>query len=124
MPQFLAKMTRTGGTLEPPVFCGANGIAFIVFAALCLFLVFPAPLLLRFVDVSHPQEAFLPGSRLQVPQGLSLANYLDRLSDYQASYPENARFFTADAGDFLLAINWNDLQTVLLPCPPAQDFSR
>jgi len=99
---------------------GATG--FIVFAGLCLFLVVPAPFLLKLTDVSHTPHAFLPGSsRLVSREGtaragyLARADYLDRLSNFQGSSPNEARIYTSEPGDFLLAINWCDLKMVVLP---------
>jgi hypothetical protein len=101
-------------------------LGLIGFSLLCFFLVLPAPLLLRGAGYRHPtpsqSPAFLPGSSLLISQEgppragyLSRANYLDRLSDFQASHPDNARFFHSEPGDFLLAINWRDLETLVLP---------
>ncbi len=121
---------------DPADFCKQEEIAaggafqrktgLICFAALCLFLVFPAPLLLKASANSRPfrSPTFLPGSSLLIskegltsPGCLSRADYLDRLSDFQASHPDNARFYTSEPADFLLAINWSNLETVLLPWP-------
>ena len=94
----------------------------IVFAVLCIFLTLPAPLLMNVAGVRHPTQAFLPGSQICVFQEattcsgcVSRTSYLDRLSDFSATHPEDARFYTSAPGDFFLAINWLDLQAVVLP---------
>lgn len=96
--------------------------ALIVFAVLCLFLTFPAPLLMKAGGISHPSQAFLPGSQICVSQEgtaragcVSRTSYLDRLSDFSATHPEGARFYSSEPGDFFMAINWLDLQAVVLP---------
>lgn len=96
------------------------------FAALCFMLTIPIPFLLKatgYRSTVPPQSpALLSGSRLLIsnatPAGngsLSRNQYLDRLSDFRAAYPAEARFFDSEPGDFLLAINWNNLEPVVLP---------
>jgi len=105
-----------------------------VFAALCFILVLPAPLLLKATGFRSPvpsqSPALLPGSQRLVSMkktagegSISRWQYLDRLSNFQASYPEEARFFTSEPGDFLLAINWSDLETVFVRQPTADGES-
>ena len=96
--------------------------ALIVFGVLCLFLTLPAPLLLNVGGMRHPAQAFLPGSQICVSQEgttragcVSRPSFLDRLSNFSATHPEDARFYTSEPGDFFLAINWLDLQAVVLP---------
>lgn len=102
--------------------------AFVGFASLCFLLVLPVPLVLKMVGFRSPVPsqvpAFLPGSqRLIASDGgpsdgmLPRKQFLDRLSDFQAAYPDEARFFTSQPGDFLLAINWSNLEPVLLSVP-------
>ena len=107
---------------------GSIPAAFAGFASLCFLLVLPVPLALRIVGFRSPvppqAPAFLPGSqRLVAGDGgpsegmLSRNQFLDRLSDFQAAYPEEALFFTSEPGEFLLAINWSNLEPVVLPTP-------
>jgi len=72
--------------------------------------------------IRPPSQTFLPGSQICVSQEgtaragcVSRTSYLDRLSGFSATHPEDARFYTSPPGDFFLAINWMDLQTVVLP---------
>jgi len=65
----------------------------------------------------------LPGSRLLVSGEVASsggqttrANYFDRLSEFQAAYPDEAKFFASQPAEFMLAIDWRNLETVLLPC--------
>jgi len=124
-PTDVSKQEKLGGG-QVPGDAVRGELGLIGFSMLCFFLVLPAPLLLRVAGYRHPipsqSPAFLPGSSLLISQEgpprdgfLSRANYLDRLSDFQASHPDSARFFNSEAGDFLLAINWRDLETVVLP---------
>ena len=94
------------------------------FSALCVLLVFPAPFLLKGAGFRHaiPSPPFLAGSVVRVSaEGTQEAGeiprklYLDRLSDFQAAYPEEAKFFAAEPTDFFLAINWSKLEPVLVP---------
>jgi hypothetical protein len=98
------------------------------FSVLCFVLVLPAPLILKMAGYRHPApseaHALLPGSRLLVasdgPSQLgrtTRAHFLDRLSEFQASYPEEVKFFTSQPGDFVLAVDWSNLETVVLPFP-------
>jgi len=116
---------QTSETHAASIYSNANSLGLIAFASVCILLVVPAPLLLRFAGASHPDRAFLPGSSLHVSQvdsprvGASArAKYVDRLSAFQASYPDNARIYLSDSTDFLLGIDWRNLETVLLPWPP------
>ena len=115
------------GRPVPSAFCKEHGITLIAFASLCFLLVLPAPLLLKLPGASKPERTFLAGSSLRVSSeghsrfgSLVRANYLDRLSDFQASYPENAHFYLSDSTDFLLGIDWRNLETVLLPWPSTE----
>jgi hypothetical protein len=47
-----------------------------------------------------------------------LCSPLDRLSDFQAAYPREAAFFASEPGGFLLAINWHNLEAVVVPVTP------
>ena len=96
------------------------------FSVLCFLLVLPAPLILKMAGYRHPvpseAPAVLPGSRLLVAGDgpshigrITRAHYLDRLSEFQAAYPEEVKFFTSQPSDFVLAVDWSNLETVLLP---------
>ena len=99
---------------------------FLVFAAVCFVLVLPAPLLLR-AELFRPKipsgaPALLPGSHRWISQGttttmseLAREQFLDRLSDYQEGHPEDAKAYTAEPGNFVLGIDWRNLETVLVP---------
>lgn len=100
-------------------------------SALCLVLVLPAPLILKATGFRHPvpseTPALLPGSRLLISgEGQSCfghitrAHYFDRLSDFQAAYPDKTIGLTSSAADFVLAIDWRNLETVLLPWPDGE----
>jgi hypothetical protein len=115
-----------GGLVSGNTVRGEAGL--LVFSTLCLFLVLPAPLLVRLTGFRHPvpsqSPALLPGSRLLISREgapragyFSRANYLDRLSDFQAAYPDKTPFFHSEPADFVLAINWSNLETVVLPSP-------
>jgi len=98
------------------------------FGALCFFLVLPAPLLLSASglrpEIPNDSPALLPGSHREISldpteSTLTREEFLDRLSDYQESHPEEAKAFTAQKGDFILGIDWRNLETVIVPLPPA-----
>ncbi len=123
---FLREIPDGDLTAGDATFNTAPGL--ILLSALCFFLVFPAPLILKLSGFRHPvpseAPASLPGSRVLVSQEgpshfgcITRANFLDRLSNFQASYPKEAKFFSSQPADFLLAVNWSSLQTVLLPWP-------
>ena len=99
----------------------------IALSALCFSLVLPAPLILKLAGIRYPvpaeSPALLPGSRLLVSGEVASsggqttrANYFDRLSEFQAAYPDEAKFFASQPAEFMLAIDWRNLETVLLPC--------
>lgn len=102
------------------------------FAALCLALLFPAPLILK---LAGPRRAaagpvFHAGSLLHVSNRsasgawVSPPAFLDRLSDFQAQSPDAARIFLSANPDFVLAINWSTLQAVLLRSPLPDTLPR
>ena len=107
---------------------GSIPAAFVGFASLCFLLVLPVPLALRIAGFRSPvppqAPVFLPGSQRLIagdggtPSGmLPREQFLDRLSDFQAAYPDEVLFFISSPGDFLLAINWAELQPVVLALP-------
>lgn len=111
---------------QPPAIESRSGL--IGFSVLCLVLVLPVPLILKWSGYRHslPAEtpAFLHSSqRLIAKEGevrdgcLSRAQFLDRLSDFQAEYPNEARVYTSEPGNFLIAINWSKLEAVVRPGP-------
>jgi hypothetical protein len=92
---------------------------------LCFALVLPVPVALKVAGLRSPvpaeSPALLPGSQLLVSReahphrgAIDRPQYLDRLSDFQAAYPKEAQAFDSEPEDFLLAINWKDLGTVVL----------
>ena len=124
-------VSKLAGRLCPKLFAAfKDAPGLIGLSALCLVLVLPAPLILKLAGFRHtvPAETpvFLPGSRLLVsgegPSSgghITRAHFFDRLSDFQAAYPAEAKFFTSQPADFVLAIDWSRLETVLLPCSPS-----
>ena len=99
---------------------------FVGVASICLLLVLPVPLLLKAVGfrstISSSAQEILPGSmRVIAGNGtpsagvLSREQFVDRLSDFQATDPGKARAFMSQPEEFLLAINWRTLEPVLLP---------
>jgi len=127
LPRKLAAMMIPGGENhsceEPHIPFGLIG-----FAAVCFLLTIPVPLLLKMAGYrsTMPPEspALLSGSQLLISNGaadnsISRNQYLDRLSDFQADYPAEARFFTSEPETFLLAIDWNNLEPVVLPVKPS-----
>jgi hypothetical protein len=103
------------------------------FAALCIFLVLPLPLIAKITGFVHtlPDKpaVFLPGSFLLVSREgadrsgfLPRSVYLDRLADFQECYPDNSRFFLSEPADFFLAINWRNLENVVFPANADPSF--
>ncbi|MEI6070436.1 MAG: hypothetical protein WCS31_01475 [Verrucomicrobiae bacterium] len=104
----------------------SGGTSLIALAVLCFILVLPAPLILKLTGYRHPlpagKEVFLPGSLLVVTEEgnvhsgiVSRGQFLDRLSDLQAVYPDEGKNYISGPGDFLLAINWSNLETFVRP---------
>jgi len=101
----------------------SSAAGLIAIAALSVFLVLPAPLLFRAFGVRKtvppPGPTFLSGSQLLVSStgaegSISREKYLDRLSDFQAAYPAEAKPFASPHEEFVLAINWNNLETEII----------
>lgn len=116
----------SAGRLAPVYAAFRDAPGLIVFAGVCLFLVIPAPLLLKLASARRAAPggipALVPGSWLIVSAEDNLgigrtarANYLDRLSEFRVAHPDEAKFFSSQPGDFVLAIDWKDLRAVLLP---------
>lgn len=123
----LAELLMPGFGKETGIRSG-NGFpaALPAFGILCLLLVIPVPLLLKVCGfkLAIPQESpsLIAGSRLRISaegsrqQGsLPRDRYLDRLSDFQSVYPDEAGAFAPDREEFLLAMDWANLGHVVVP---------